>query len=78
MIVSGVSVERRSLPAGTFVDATDAAKGSKHACVRSSGDRMLRQLHNACVHGCYLISQNAQHFMSHIYDSPVQRKTNLL
>jgi hypothetical protein len=41
MIVSGVSVERRSLPAGTFVDATDAAKGSKHACVRSSGDRML-------------------------------------
>lgn len=71
MIVSGVSVERRSLPAGTFVDATDAAKGSKHACVRSSGDRMLRQLHNACVHGCCLILQNAQYFMSHIYDSPI-------
>lgn len=41
ILTSGVSVERRSLPAGTFVDATDAAKGSKHACVRSSGDHML-------------------------------------
>lgn len=33
----GVRVERRTLPAGTFVDASDAEKGSKHACVKSTG-----------------------------------------
>jgi hypothetical protein len=33
----GVSVERRTLPAGRFVDPVDAAKGSKHACVKSIG-----------------------------------------
>ena len=33
----GVSVERRQLPSGSFVDPVDQAKGCKHACVRSSG-----------------------------------------
>jgi hypothetical protein len=33
----GVRVERRTLPAGSFVDASDAEKGSKHACVKSTG-----------------------------------------
>ena len=33
----GVKVEKRTLPAGTFVDASDAEKGSKHACVKSTG-----------------------------------------
>ena len=33
----GVNVEKRTLPAGSFVDVIDAAKGSKHACVKSSG-----------------------------------------
>lgn len=36
-ITLGVSVQRRSLPAGSFVDSSDAEKGSKHACVKSSG-----------------------------------------
>ena len=33
----GVSVERRQLPSGSFVDKIDRIKGGKHACVRSSG-----------------------------------------
>jgi hypothetical protein len=33
----GVYVERCTLPAGSFVSATDAARGSKHACIKSSG-----------------------------------------
>ena len=33
----GVSVERRQLPSGSFVDRVDRIKGGKHACVRSSG-----------------------------------------
>ena len=33
----GVIVEKRTLPAGSFVDASDAEKGSKHACVKSTG-----------------------------------------
>lgn len=33
----GVSVERKFLAAGPFVSKRDAQKGSKHACVRSSG-----------------------------------------
>jgi hypothetical protein len=32
----GVTVEKRFLSAGTFVSVGDAAKGSKHACVKSS------------------------------------------
>ena len=32
-----VTVEKRFLPAGKFVDSKDAAKGSKHACIKSSG-----------------------------------------
>jgi hypothetical protein len=33
----GVKVEKMFLPAGTFVSDVDAAKGSKHACIKSSG-----------------------------------------
>ena len=33
----GVSVERRQLPSGSFVDKVDRMKGGKHACVRSTG-----------------------------------------
>jgi hypothetical protein len=33
----GVSVERRALSSGSFVDPVDREKGSKHACVRSKG-----------------------------------------
>ena len=36
-IKDGVKVEKRTLPAGSFVDASDAEKGSKHACVKSTG-----------------------------------------
>jgi hypothetical protein len=36
-ILIGVSVERRNMPPGTFVDSSDAAKGSKHACVKATG-----------------------------------------
>ncbi|KAJ1401457.1 hypothetical protein B484DRAFT_338933, partial [Ochromonadaceae sp. CCMP2298] len=32
----GVRVERRAIGAGPYVSAVDAAKGSKHACVKSS------------------------------------------
>jgi len=33
---SGIQVERRYLQAGPFVDPVDAAKGMKHACVKST------------------------------------------
>lgn len=33
----GVTVERRSLAPGSFVDPDDAAKAGKHACVKSTG-----------------------------------------
>ena len=33
----GITVERRSLPAGKFVSKEDAEKGFKHACVRTRG-----------------------------------------
>lgn len=33
----GVTVERKAVKAGPFVSKEDALKGSKHACVRSSG-----------------------------------------
>lgn len=36
-IKDGVTVERKFLGAGPFVSKEDAEKGSKHACVRSSG-----------------------------------------
>jgi hypothetical protein len=32
-----VAVEKMLLPAGSFVNSVDAAKGSKHACIKSSG-----------------------------------------
>lgn len=34
---NGVTVERKSVKAGPFVSKEDALKGSKHACVRSTG-----------------------------------------
>jgi hypothetical protein len=32
----GVEVKKRFLPAGSFVDTSDATSGSKHACVRAT------------------------------------------
>jgi len=33
----GIVVQKRFLPAGSFVAPQDASKGSKHACVRATG-----------------------------------------
>jgi len=59
----GVEVKKRFLPAGSFVGASDAAAGSKHACVRATAvvDAPVDKVRHRSISSTLLI--HSPHFL---------------
>ena len=57
-----ITVEKRFLPAGKFVDSKDAAKGGKHACVKSTG---ILQANSESVYKLFLDNSRVGEYNEH-------------
>ena len=61
----GVVVEKMFLPAGPFVDKEDALKGSKHACVKSSG---IINASPSSVYKLFLDNSRVKEYNEHVVE----------